>query len=159
RTPCRPSTVLTSACPSRMTMNPTPSVPRRTGLASFGCRTSRICFPSFFRSPSDIPANRPTGFRSIARDSIRLKQVRQVAAQELWPRRLRIWRHELPQALERQAGQARRLVAGGRDGLADEHLQRLTEPDVLGAGKTDRHDRNACFDREVGKALVKRNEL
>jgi len=26
-------------------------------------------------------------------------------------------------------------------------------------GPADRHDRNACFDREVGKALVKRNEL
>src|SRR6266567_1518894 len=220
---CRPSTVLTSAWPSRMTMNPTPSLPRRTGLAPLGWRTSRICLPSFFRSPSDISANRPTGFRSIARDSIAsvgsprsaaysrhrrpeprkgwreeecigdarrrsagppddgfsaegaraprprrckelggttlLKEVRQVAAQELRPGRLRVWRHELPHALKSKVGQAHRILAGSRDRLADEHLQRLAEPHILGARKPDRYDRHACLDREMSEALVERNEL
>src|SRR5437870_10800728 len=100
-----------------MTMNPTPSLPLRTGLAPFGWRTSRICLPSFFRSPSDISANRPTGFRSIARDSIRLKEVRQEPAQELRPERLGVWRHELAHAPERQVGESHGILACNRDRL------------------------------------------
>src|SRR3989442_6653668 len=111
-----------------MTMNPTPSLPLRTGLTPFGWRTSRICLPSFFRSPSDISANRPTGFRSIARDSIRLKEVRQVAAQELRPGRFGIWRHEIPHAPESEVGQAHRVLAGYPDRLAYRYPQCLPEP-------------------------------
>src|SRR5947208_13210738 len=143
---CRPSTVLTSAWPSRMTMNPTPSLPLRTGLAPFGWRTSRICLPSFFRSPSDISANRPTGFRSIARDSIRLKDVRQVAPEQLRAGRLLVRRNKPLHSVVSQLGQSHAILAGNRDHRADEHLQGLAEPHVLATRKPDRYYRHACLD-------------
>src|SRR5690348_7617477 len=152
----RPSTVLTSAWPSRITMKPTPSLPRSTGLLPFGWCTSRICLPIFFRSESDMPAKRPTGLMSIVAI---LKQVGQVSTEKLWALRLLVSRNERPHALEREAGEASRVLALGRDGLAHEHTKLLAPPHVLGAGQPHRYHLDAGLDGEMGEAPVERDEL
>src|SRR5438309_7013924 len=82
----------------------------------------------------------------------------QEAAKGLGAGRLLILRNQRLDPLESEAGKGGRILPGGRDRLAHEHLDLLPKPHVLGTRKADRHDLHAGLDREVGEALVELHE-
>src|SRR5690242_13653491 len=94
-------------------------------------------------------------FRSCTPRYRTLEQVGQPAAQGLAAAGVRIHGHQLPHALERELRQARRILARGRDRLADDDPDPLAEPQVLRARQRHRNHGHTRLDREVRKSLVK----